>query len=167
MRALILIRHAKSSWSDPGLEDFDRPLNERGRRDAPRMAQRVLARCPGPYQLLSSPALRALTTARIFADVLGRPRDEIDTDFGLYHAPPERLLARLRRVPESPASLLLFGHNPGLSELATALCERLPIADLPTAAVVILDAPAGGWAQLQANGQQGLRDCLWPKDGRE
>ena len=92
MKTLTIIRHAKSSWEQEGLSDFERPLNERGRRDAPVMAARLKQAVGQPELLVSSPALRAITTARVFADVLGISKDSIQLQSRIYEASVGTLL---------------------------------------------------------------------------
>src|SRR5438128_760349 len=100
MRLLTLVRHAKSSWDHAGLSDFERPLNDRGRRDAPLMAQRLMRLPPRPDLLLSSPATRALTTARLFAETLAIPVEKIGVDSRIYDAAPETLLRVARDLDD-------------------------------------------------------------------
>src|SRR2546426_10315742 len=101
MRLLTLVRHAKSSWDYPELSDFERPLNERGRRDAPAMAQRISRLPPKPDLLMSSPATRALATARLFAETLGFPMQDITIDARIYDASPETLLNVVRQLDDA------------------------------------------------------------------
>lgn len=143
MVTLILVRHAKSDWGDPGLPDHDRSLNARGQRDAPVMADRLAARLHALHEpvdrLISSTALRARTTAAVFADALGVA---LELDPQLYLASPETLTGAAvsagtaaDRGGDSPAStVLLVAHEPGLSELAARLTGG-GITEMPTCAV--------------------------------
>lgn len=144
MKRLYLIRHAKSSWDDPRLADFDRPLNDRGKRDAPRMGRRLAGAGHRPDLLLSSPARRAFGTAKRVARELGLGKDDIVTSSRLYHADESRLLGEVQAQPDEAGSLMLFGHNPGLTGFATRLC-RYPFGNVPTCGVVCIDFPVDSW----------------------
>ncbi len=144
MKELIIVRHAKSSWKDAGLADRERPLNKRGERDAPEMGARLARRKYRPDLIVSSPAVRALTTARIIAKTLGYPRKDIVVNDRLYGAGIVELLDVIRNTDESVATLMLFGHNPGLTELANHLGLR-PIANLPTCGVLHLRFHPDTW----------------------
>jgi len=145
VRTLLLVRHAKSSWDDPLLADRERPLNGRGRRDAPKMGERLARRGVRPDLILASPAERAITTARILAKELDYDRDGIVVDDRLYAASVERLLKVIAGIPDRHERVLLVGHNPELSALAHRLTGEF--ADLPTCAVVELAWDAPSWAQ--------------------
>ncbi|WP_048648337.1 SixA phosphatase family protein [Nitratireductor soli] len=121
MRELILLRHAKSSWDDPSLGDFERPLAPRGRRAAPLMGREIAARGWRPDHMLVSSARRAQQTWRLVAAELGVEADTAAFDAELYMASAERLLAAVRKAPPAAERLLLVGHNPGLEGLAAAL----------------------------------------------
>jgi phosphohistidine phosphatase len=164
MRYLTLIRHAKSSWDDPNLEDFERPLNARGRRDAPAMATRAALLAGRPDAWLSSPARRAIQTARSFADTLGVASEQIELRPSLYHASLDQLRACIQQWPADWQQVWLFGHNPGLSDLARWLCDEAP-AELPTCAVAQLALPPDPWSRL-APGSASLRCYLYPKQAR-
>jgi phosphohistidine phosphatase len=147
MRRLTLIRHAKSSWDDPELTDFERPLNARGRRDAPEMAQRTKALGKPPLQLISSPALRAITTARIFAEVWRLPLEDIVIEPRLYDASSARLLQLIGDIEDEPSHAIIVAHNPGLSELCHALAS-CPFRELPTTGVVSLNLNIERWSAI-------------------
>ena len=144
MKELIIVRHAKSSWKDSGLDDRERPLNKRGERDAPEMGARLARRKDRPDLIMSSPAVRALTTARIIAGRLGYPCNDIVVRDRLYGAGVVELLDVIRNADESVGTLMLFGHNPGLTELANHLGPR-PIPNLPTCGVLHLKFEADVW----------------------
>lgn len=138
MKRLILVRHAKSSWSDADLADFDRPLNERGKKDAPRMGKRLKERSTHPDIMLTSPAVRALHTCQVIAEVLDFPLAKIKTDRDLYHASDDQLLRVISRLPETSDKeqiVMLFGHNPGLTEFAERLLNET-FDNIPTCGVV-------------------------------
>ena len=163
MPLLTLIRHAKSSWDYPELSDFERPLNERGRRDAPRMAARVARELRGPVTLLSSPATRAIGTARVFAEALAVDFDAIRIEPRVYEASRRVLLELVKSLPDELGQVLLFGHNPGLSELAQTFAD-CPFDEMPTCAVVELQIDGKSWRQL-APGKGRLLAYRYPKDG--
>lgn len=144
MKSLVLVRHAKSSWESPGLGDHDRPLNERGRHDAPKMAQRLADQGFTPDVILASTAVRARTTAAIFADALGQ---EFELDERLYGASTTTLQ---RVISEQEASsVLVVAHDPGLSMLAASLAED--ITHMPTCAVARFRWNGGSWADAFAS----------------
>lgn len=139
MITLVIARHAKSDWGDPGLADHDRPLNARGLRDAPVMAARLAGTGFRPAEILSSTALRARTTAGFFADVLGAP---LRLDEGLYGAPGARLLAAAAATGHR--SVMVVAHDPGM----TVLADRLSgggIGAMPTCAVATFVWDADDW----------------------
>src|SRR4051812_32198745 len=123
MRLLTIVRHAKSAWDYPELSDFERPLNERGRKDAPVMARRCLVEWGKPERLVSSPALRAITTARAFAEVFGIAAEEIAVQPKIYEAAVEPLLRLIRTLDDGDRHVMLFGHNPGVTALSHELAR--------------------------------------------
>ena len=135
MKTVFLVRHAKSSWDQPLLDDFDRPLNERGKVDAPKMGQLLNRKKIKPDILYSSPALRALTTAKLMSVELGYPEHKIKTDRHLYHADEENLFDFLRTISDDYDEVMLFGHNPGMTEFANELLSE-GIVNIPTAGIV-------------------------------
>lgn len=148
MKTLFLVRHAKSSRDEPSLPDTERPLSGRGRRDAPRMGRRLHERGVELDLMVSSPALRALATAKIIARQLHYPRKRIEVDDRLYPGATRALLEVIRGLDESLARVMLVGHNPGLSELAHRLASA--ITDLPTCAVAEFTFDAGSWRDIGA-----------------
>ena len=145
-RTLILVRHAKSSWDDIGLPDTERPLAERGKRDAPMMGKRLAKQQVKPDLILSSPARRALSTAQIIAKELGYKTRDIVVDDRLYATKPETLLAVAGELSDKQKCVMLFGHNPEFSELAHHLSSD--IALLPTCAVVQFMFETESWAGI-------------------
>ena len=146
MKRLFLIRHAKSSWDDATLADRDRPLNERGRRDAPKIGGRLARREVKPDLILSSPALRALTTAKIIAGKLDYRRKHIVVDDRLYAAQTDDLLEVIHALDDSLQCVMIVGHNPELSELAQRLCGE--IDHLPTGAVAEFGFALTSWSDI-------------------
>lgn len=148
MLRLTLLRHAKSSWDDRGLADADRPLGPRGLRDAPEMGRRLAARHDLPDLIVSSPALRALATARAVAREIGYREDRIVPEPGLYLADAATVLAFLRGLGDAPRHVMLVGHNPGFTDFANRL-DDLSIDNLPTAAMLCVDFTAGRWRDVE------------------
>lgn len=158
MKELIIVRHAKSSWKDSSLDDRERPLNRRGERDAPEMGARLARRKWKPDLIVSSPAVRALETARIMARKLAYPRKDIVVKDRLYGAGIVELLEVVRDSDDSVETLMLFGHNPGLTELANHLGPR-PIPNLPTCCVLHLGFDTDTWSTVgYARGNEVLFD---------
>jgi phosphohistidine phosphatase len=139
MIRLALVRHAKSDWENADLDDHDRPLNDRGVQDAPRMAARLRASGFRPDVILSSTALRARTTAEAFGEELEVP---VTPDPGLYGAPARAILAAA--AASGAASVLVVAHDPGLSVLAARLSDD-GIAHMPTCAVATFTWSADDW----------------------
>lgn len=135
MKTLYLFRHAKSSWDNPDLDDTQRPLNHRGEKDAPKMGKRMRKAGVKPQCIYSSPAVRARETARLAAEELGVPSGDIRQDPKLYHPGPESLLDFLRSLPDAQDTVMLVGHNPGLTEFANDLLDE-SFDNIPTAGVV-------------------------------
>ncbi len=150
MKRLLLVRHAKSSWDDPDLADFDRPLNDRGNRDAPRMGKRLKEKNIHPDMVLTSPAVRALKTCQIITGILGFAEKKIKTDRSLYHASSEQILRTLQTLsdlPDREEVVMLFGHNPGLTDFVNELLNE-NIDNIPTCGVVSCKLRADRWKDL-------------------
>lgn len=147
MLRLILFRHAKSSWANPELSDFERPLNERGRRDVPLMAARTRPHLGKSFFVLSSPACRAATTARLAMQQWGKADTAIHYQPELYHASLADLWQVISAQKSDEKTLLVFGHNEGLTELAQR-CSGGEIQHLPTAGVAVFEFEAENWSEL-------------------
>jgi phosphohistidine phosphatase len=145
MKILTLVRHAKSSWKDTSLADRDRPLNKRGERDAPEMGRRIAAAGIRPSLIVSSPAVRAWTTARIIADAIGYPREFLQRDKSLYLASVNTLLDVIVAQDNGFNSLMLVGHNPGFTDFANYLVPGLT-NNIPTAGVVSVQLDTEDWS---------------------
>jgi phosphohistidine phosphatase len=167
MKTLIIIRHAKSSWDDPDLSDFDRPLNDRGERDAPRMAKRLKERDLTINAMITSGATRALTTCKVFAEVLSFPENRIQLMKELYHAGDETILKILGSLKDQPVdheTVMIFGHNPGLTEFVNNLLDE-DIDNIPTSGVVCAQLDIVSWKDLKWGcGKLDFFD--WPKKSR-
>jgi phosphohistidine phosphatase len=145
---LIVVRHAKAEKAEAHQRDFMRPLAGRGRRDAAEMGHRLAKRGTQPDAVVSSPAPRALETARIVARELDFPWSEIRFEEGAYEAEGREWLSLLRDLPDNVRCALIVGHNPGLTELVQTLATTFS-AQLPTAAVAVLDLAVDTWATLR------------------
>jgi phosphohistidine phosphatase len=166
MKTLIIVRHAKSSWDDPELPDFKRPLNGRGEKDAPRMAERLKEKNIPLDIVISSPAVRALTTCEIFMDVLGVLRERIQASRELYHAGDEIILSIVRSLKDVKENdvAILFGHNPGLTDFVNNLLEE-EIENIPTTGVVCCKLKIKSWSEAKWGcGEMEFFD--WPKKGK-
>lgn len=147
-KLLYLVRHAKSSWDDNSLSDRERPLNARGERDAPEMGRRLAAQGHVPDAIISSPARRALATARHIARASGRDPDSVVQDEGLYLAAPGAMLKRIERVDDDCDSLMLVGHNPGMTHLLNHLADA-GVANMVTGAVAVIAFDMVSWGEVQ------------------
>ncbi len=146
MKTLLLVRHAKSSRDDPALPDRERPLDDRGRRDAARMGKRLAKLDVKPDLILSSPALRALATARLIADEVGYERKDIVVDDRLYASSARDLLAVVRALDPKLHLVMLFGHNPEFSDLAHRLSSEIDA--MPTCAVAGFRFDTKAWSDV-------------------
>jgi phosphohistidine phosphatase len=144
MKTLTIVRHAKSSWGDSSLSDRERPLNNRGERDAPIMGQRIADAGIRPSLILSSPANRAWTTARVIAEQMSYPLEFLQRDADLYLASPNDILDVVVAQDDGFNSLMIVGHNPGLTDLANFLCPGIT-NNLPTAGVVAVNIDQEDW----------------------
>ena len=161
MKTLLVLRHAKSSWNDPALDDHERPLNKRGRQDGPRMGELMREHGLVPDVVISSDALRARLTAEAVAEA-ARYAGEILLDPHLYMAGPADILSLLRTVQENAETVMIVGHNPGFEELVEQLTgER---QDLPTAALAQIVLPIDQWRDLTPSTRGSLLGHWQPKD---
>jgi phosphohistidine phosphatase len=157
MKTLLVLRHAKSSWSEPGLDDHERPLNQRGQRDAPRMGELIREYGLIPDVVLTSGAVRARLTAEAVAKA-ARYTGEILLDPRLYMASPADILSLLPTVRENAETVMVVGHNPGLEQLVEQLTgER---HDLPTATLAQIDLPLDQWRDVKLS-TRGTLVGLW------
>ena len=145
MKKLFIIRHAKSDQSFFG-NDFERPLNDRGKADAPEMANRLLEKKLMPQALVSSPAVRAKRTAELFAQNLQMPENEILFISALYQAPSEVFYDVISTLPDTLGTVALFSHNPGISYFVNSLNTKFKIDNMPTWAIFAISADTAEWA---------------------
>jgi phosphohistidine phosphatase len=149
MKTLFLIRHAKSSWDDSTLDDHERPLNQRGKVNTPIMAKRLQKLGIKPNMLFSSTAQRAASTALVFAEHLDFPQPKIAYDPDLYLATAGMLQDFISKIKNSLNSVLIFGHNPGLT-LLVAQVWGLPINNIPTCGIVSLKFGSSTWEEASS-----------------
>lgn len=160
MKTLLILRHAKSSWKDESLPDHDRPLNKRGKEEAPRMGRLIRELDLIPDLIISSTARRAQTTAKLVAEEAGYD-GEIILLRDLYAAAPEAYLEALETVGDKFQRVMVVGHNPGLEELVEALTgEYQP---MPTAALAQVSLPIEGWSELNDEVEGKLSGFWSPK----
>lgn len=148
-KTLYLVRHAKSSWDDPSLDDRERPLNKRGRRNAPDMGERLRTQGFRPEHIISSPANRARTTAGIIATELGMDPEAIEIEDDLYFKGVRGMLQTIERADDGHASLMLVGHNPTMTDLLNRLTHA-GIYNMPTCAIAIIGFPMASWGLVQS-----------------
>lgn len=161
MKILTIVRHAKSSWKDAGLRDRDRPLNKRGKRDAPEMGRRIHAHGIRPSLIVSSPAKRAWTTAKAVAEAINYPREFLQKEDALYLASLDTILDVIMAQDNGFNNLMLFGHNPGFTDMANFLVPGLT-NNLPTAGVVSVEIDQDDW-NLYERPKTRLVVHDWPK----
>lgn len=145
MKTLILVRHAKSSWDDVSLSDFERPLNDRGKNDAPKMAKRLLNKNIDIDIFISSPARRAKKTAGYFIKEYNRNTDEIIFVSALYDAGIENFMQTVKEIKDTYDSAAIFSHNPGITYFANQLIENAQIDNMPTCSVFGVKAKVEKW----------------------
>lgn len=161
MKQLLILRHAKSSWADSSISDWQRPLNERGRRDAPRAGAWLRERGLLPDVIVTSDAVRARTTAQEVAEAAGYSQ-QIIVEPSLYHATPSDVLAVLDRIRSETRTVLIVGHNPGLEELVQQLTGE--DHDLPTAALVHIAVAIDAWSEIKTASDASIVETWHPRD---
>ena len=154
MKRLTLIRHAKSSWAEPMATDFERELNKRGQKAAPEMGRRLKARGFRPDAIVSSPARRAVATARIIAGEIGFSTEAIATDRRIYEASISDLAAVSRELDDDWSHVVLFGHNPGFTDFANTLAD---------CGMVDIECDIASWKEVSENCGR-LREFDYPKN---
>ncbi len=161
VKTLLILRHAKSSWKNANLADFDRPLNRRGKRDAPRVGALLKQEEIIPDLIISSAAARALATAEAAALASGC-ESEIQTTRQLYHAWPEAYIELLQAVPDQYQRVMVVGHNPGMESLAEELAGEW--IRMPTAALVQISIEIDQWSKLSLESSTELINYWWPRE---
>lgn len=161
MRTLYLIRHAKSSWGNPNLKDFDRPLNNRGLRDAPFMAKMLNGKIDGLDKIVSSPAKRAFTTASFFAEAFDMAIEDIQQEKDIYEAYAETIQEIINEFDNDWQQVALFGHNPGFTHLANQYATDY-ISNMPTCSIVQITGIDTDWSGFNADSAS-VRAFYFPK----
>jgi phosphohistidine phosphatase len=149
MKTLILVRHSKSSHTFGISSDFDRPLNDRGFREATEMGKKLFKKKVEIDQFVSSPALRAKTTAELFVAEYNRKLKEILLIPALYHADPNSFNAVIKELEDSYNHVALFSHNPGITDFASSLTPTTPVSHMPTSSVFGVTAPIDSWKDFE------------------
>jgi len=161
MRTLLLMRHAKSSWADPQISDHNRPLNKRGKHDAPRMGRLLRQEDLVPDLIVTSTAQRALATASAVADQSGASGELLEEKM-LYAADVEAYIEVLQGLPDHIERVLVVGHNPDMETLIEALSGDAET--MPTASIAYLQLPINSWRDLEIDTQARLLKVWRPKE---
>jgi phosphohistidine phosphatase len=160
MKRLLILRHAKSSWDDASLRDFDRPLNDRGERDAPFMGEILAERDFKPDLIVSSPAARAKRTAELVRQAAGWEAPLV-FDKRIYEASPQELLAVVNEIRDEVSTSVLAGHNPGMEGIIRLLTGRT--VEMPTASVAVIEFDVDRWSAIEP-GSGRLIEVMRPKE---
>lgn len=161
MKTVYFVRHAKSSWDNPSLRDIERPLSSRGKRDAPFMGKLLHGKGIVPDRLISSPAIRAFSTARYFAKAFGIAEDAVEVDKRIYDAYPDDILGLVQELPEDCGLVLIFGHNPTFTGVVNLFTEDY-VSNVPTCGIFRIDADVDSWADFR-EGKGRLTEYYYPK----
>ena len=165
MKNLFLVRHAKSSWAHIGITDFERPLEQRGLKDAPFMAEILKEKMDKwglkPHLFVSSTAVRARTTAAFFSQVLGLTEGDMRLEQEIYEATERELWHTVRELPDDADNVVLFGHNPGFTFFANNF-EGNFIDNIPTCGIVRIEANIKAWDSLSSKNAK-VVDFIYPK----
>lgn len=162
-KQLLLVRHGKSDWGNADLKDFDRPLNKRGKENAPEMAERLLRRDFKFDLMVSSPAKRAKSTAKYFAEAYGV--EHITYEESIYEANTTALLKVVNGLNDDADTVIMFGHNPGFTDFANELSDA-DIYNIPTAGMVLVSFPFDSW-KMVSRGTGELVFFDYPKNSDE
>lgn len=148
-RTLVMIRHAKSSWAEPGQKDYDRPLNDRGKQDAPMMGERLKKLNVIPDLIIASSAKRTRQTAKKIAAAVGYDENSIQWEEKLYHCKPSVFDDVLYSVADDVQTLFIVAHNPGISEYVNNLSPKFSAGDMPTCGIIAARAQADHWCDFE------------------
>jgi phosphohistidine phosphatase len=149
MKTLLLIRHAKSSWANIGETDFDRTLNERGKREAAEMAEKLVNQSIKINGFVSSPAKRAIKTCKAFLDAYGRENKDIVLFEKLYHPALHIFYEVIKELNDDDENVAIFSHNPGITEFVSTVCGKVRIVDMPTCGVFAVEANIDSWKDFE------------------
>jgi phosphohistidine phosphatase len=150
MKTLLIIRHAKSSWDIGSLNDFERPLNERGKKDAPAMAQRLLDKKMNIDAFISSPAKRAKKTAELFSSAYNKDEKDIIFIAALYHASVNTFYETVKNIDDKFNSVALFSHNPGITEFVNELVDSIKTDNMPTCGIFAVTIDTTIWSDFKS-----------------
>ena len=148
LRTLYLVRHAKASLDTATQSDYDRPLNDRGERDAPNMGLRLREKGANPQMVLASAARRTTQTAKRIATAMRLPDDHISLTKDLYQSSPESIARQINGVDATVTELMIIAHNPGITELSNQLSDAFRVDNMPTCGVVGVRAEAADWREF-------------------
>ncbi|MDQ3019312.1 MAG: histidine phosphatase family protein [Bacteroidota bacterium] len=160
-RNLYLIRHAKSSWDYPELKDHDRPLNKRGKNDAPFMAKILKKKAVKPDLILSSTAIRAFEYAKIIADELDYKKKNIIATKDLYMADENDMLNFVKEIDDENKTVFLIGHNPDITSFANSLCNH-NLDNIPTSGIFCVEFDTDKWSEIDF-GKGKFKSFNYPK----
>jgi phosphohistidine phosphatase len=150
MKTLYLVRHAKSSWKYPKLDDFERPLNKRGRKNAPFMGSILNEINVAPDLVISSPANRAAMTARIIAAALDYPLEDIRYSEAIYEFGEKALIEVVKEIDDAVIQAMVVGHNPATNGLANYIGDQ-PVSNIPTCGIFCVELDIGSWSNIKAH----------------
>ena len=150
MKTLYLVRHAKSSWKYPRLDDFERPLNKRGRKNAPFMGSILRELKVSPDLIVSSPANRAAVTARIIAAALDYPLEDIRYSEAIYEFGEKALIEVVKEIDDDVNQAMVVGHNPATNGLANYIGDQ-SIGNIPTCGVFCVELDIASWSNIKAH----------------
>lgn len=150
MKTLYIIRHAKSSWANANQTDFERPLNDRGNRDAPVMAEKLFNRNASIDLFISSTALRARKTCECFCKAYGVDINKIHFSDKLYHAPAYVIYSVIESIEDKNNSAAVFCHNPGITDFVNTLTEHDRIDNMPTCGIIAVQADTDTWKNFES-----------------
>lgn len=166
MKTLTLIRHAKSDWGYEGLRDIDRPLNQRGYQDAYIASEWLKVRYPAPQLMATSPAVRNLSTALIFARAMDYPQGKLVIDPAIYECPHKTLLGIISQLADTLNDVALFAHNAAITHVCNTLSGDLFFDNIPTCGIVRLQFDTDSW-QLAAAMKGKVAAHRFPKNFRQ
>jgi phosphohistidine phosphatase len=161
MKSILFVRHAKSGWTNPAIADFDRPLNERGLRDAPEMARRLMEKNITIDAFVSSTALRALTTAKLFQETFAADAGKLIEINDLYHAYPPMFFDVIKKLDDKLNTVAIFAHNPGITDMVNRM-KVARVDDMPTCAVFGVRTDISHWKDF-ANAEKKFWFLDYPK----
>ena len=150
MKTLYLVRHAKSSWKYPNLDDFERPLNKRGRKNAPFIGRMLKKLKVAPDLVISSPANRAAMTARVIASAINYPLEKIRYNEAIYEFDENALVDVVKQIDDAVNKAMVVGHNPALNGLANYIGDQ-PIGNIPTCGAICMELDISSWANISAH----------------